>query len=159
MKSSSQAVVSSQSRAAPGDQAIPITSDADIVIARQKGRELALQLGFQGTEPTLIAAAISEVARNIVQYAGRGEIILRLVSKNSVGSSGNNQRANHQGIMVVARDRGPGIRNIEQALQVGYSTSASLGLGLPGARRLMDEFHVASQLGRGTTVTMTKWRR
>jgi serine/threonine-protein kinase RsbT len=127
---------------------VAIRWDADIVVARQKGRELAAQLGFQSTDLTLIATAISELARNIVLYAKRGEIVLRSA-----------QRENGQGIMVVARDEGPGIRNIEQVMQVGYSTSGSLGLGLPGVKRLMDEFEITSKVGEGTTVAVAKWRR
>ncbi len=150
MRNDSHAATEAKTNRTLEEVRVPILSDADIVKARQKGRELALQLGFQGTDPTLIAAAISELARNIILYARRGEIILSSVESNN-GSS--------RGVMVVARDEGPGIRNIDQVLQVGYSTSGSLGLGLPGARRLMDEFHIASQLGRGTTVTMTKWKK
>ena len=128
------------------DVRVPIESDADIVTARQQGRALAATVGFGNSELTLIATAISEVARNIVEHAGRGEVILNVTEAN-----------NSQGIVVVARDRGPGIPNIEQALRDGYSTRGSLGLGLPGARRLMDEFEIASKVGKGTTVTMKKW--
>ena len=127
---------------------VAIRWDADIVVARQKGRELAAQLGFQSTDLTLIATAISELARNIVLYAKRGEIILRSA-----------QSENGAGIMVVARDKGPGIHNIEQVMQVGYSTSGSLGLGLPGVKRLMDQFEITSKVGEGTTVAVAKWRR
>lgn len=125
---------------------IPIQSDLDIVRARQTGREEAAKLGFSSTDLTLVATAISELARNIVMYAGEGEIILRLV-----------RLADRQGIVVIARDRGPGIADVAHALQSGYSTSRSLGLGLPGVRRLMDEFEVESQLGEGTVVTVRKW--
>jgi serine/threonine-protein kinase RsbT len=125
---------------------VPIESDADVVSARQQGRELAAELGFSGSDLTVIATAISEVARNIIAYARSGELVLHLVD-------GTGKR----GLVVVARDDGPGIPDVEQALQDGYSTGDSLGLGLPGARRLMDEFEIVSQVGRGTTVTMTKW--
>lgn len=125
-----------------------IKSDADVVSARQLGRELAVELGFTGSDLTVIATAISEVARNIIAYAVSGELVLHLVD-------GTGKR----GLVVVARDQGPGIPDVEQALQDGYSTGDSLGLGLPGARRLMDEFEIVSQVGRGTTVTMTKWVR
>ncbi len=127
---------------------VPILSDSDIVIARQKGRELAAQVGFQFTDLTLIATAISELARNIVLYAKRGEIIIR-----------SNHHGEGVGITIVATDKGPGIWNIEQAMQVGYSTSGSLGLGLPGVKRLVDEFEIVSKVGEGTTVTITKWKR
>ena len=126
---------------------VPITSDADIVVARQKSRELAVHLGFSPTDSTLIATAISELARNIVLYAKHGEIIVGAV-----------QNASRHGIVVIARDKGPGIPNIEQAMQGGYSTSRSLGLGLPGVKRLMDQFDIVSSLGKGTTVTVRKWR-
>lgn len=129
---------------------IPIHSDSDIVTARQKGRELASQVGFVSPDLVLIATAISELARNIVLYAGNGEIILDLVQDPANGK---------QGMTVVARDQGPGILDIDRALEEGYSTSRSLGLGLPGVKRLMDEFDIVSQVGQGTTVTVTKWKR
>jgi serine/threonine-protein kinase RsbT len=127
---------------------VAIRSDQDIVSARQKGRALAVELGFSAGDATLVATAISELARNIVSYARRGEITLRAV-----------QSANRDGIMVVASDDGPGIPDVAQALRDGFSTSGSLGLGLPGVRRLMDEFEIVSKSGRGTTVTVKKWRQ
>jgi serine/threonine-protein kinase RsbT len=125
---------------------VPIGSAADIVTARQLGRALASRLGFSPSELTIIATAISEVARNIVEHAGRGEVCLSVV-----------QQGSKQGLSVVARDDGPGIPDVALAMQDGYSTSQGLGLGLPGARRLMDEFEIVSEQGRGTTVTMRKW--
>jgi len=125
---------------------VPISSDADIVTARQEGRRLSSQLGFSSTDLTLIATAISEVARNICNYAGTGAMSLRL-----------ERNSNRAGIVVVATDDGPGIADLELAMQDGYSTAGSFGLGLPGARRLMDEFEVASEVGAGVTVTMKKW--
>ena len=130
-----------------GEIRVPIHSDQDIVGARQKGRTLAAELGFSSADATLIATAISELARNIVSYARRGEIRLQRI-----------QNTVRQGIMVVALDEGPGIRDVAQALRDGFSTSGSLGLGLPGVRRLMDEFEIASKPGLGTTVTVRKWR-
>lgn len=127
---------------------VPVEHDADIVAARQKGRELAVQAGFSGSDLTIIATAISEVARNIIVYAVRGEIVLSLA-----------QQGGKRGIVVVAQDAGPGIPDIAQAMQDGFSTGKSLGLGLPGAKRLMDEFEIASAVGKGTTVTMKKWTR
>jgi len=126
---------------------VPINSDQDIVGARQKGRTLAAELGFSAADATLIATAISELARNIVSYARRGEIQLQRI-----------QNTVRQGIVVIASDQGPGIRDVAQALQDGFSTSGSLGLGLPGVRRLMDDFEIASIPGQGTTVTVRKWR-
>ncbi len=125
---------------------IPIQSDVDIIGARQRGRYLASQIGFSPCELTLIATAISELARNIVMYAQSGEIVLKLLN-----------HPDKKGIIVIARDEGPGIPDIRKALQDGYSTSRSLGLGLPGVRRLMDEFEIESEMGRGTTVTVRKW--
>src|SRR5215218_4670403 len=124
---------------------IPIHGDADIVAARQAGRELAARLGFSRTDLTLIATAVSEVARNIVRFADSGEVVIELVEQP------------RKGVRVLARDTGPGIPDVEKALQDGFSTYNGLGLGLPGARRLMDEFAIVSEKGRGTTVTMTKW--
>jgi serine/threonine-protein kinase RsbT len=125
-----------------------VERDADVVAARQLGREIAAKVGFKGSDLTLIATAISEIARNIVSFAERGEIALSGIA---VGG--------RRGILVVAQDKGPGIANIDQAMRDGFSTGRSLGLGLPGARRLMDEFEITSQLGVGTTVTMRKWLR
>jgi serine/threonine-protein kinase RsbT len=131
-----------------GEVRIPIRTDADVVAARRQGRELAAQAGFSATELTIIATAISEIARNIVMFANRGEITVSLVGDDS-----------RQGVTVVARDSGPGISDLDRALQDGYSGYGGMGLGLPGSRRLMDEFEVSSEVDRGTTVTMTKWRR
>src|SRR6266700_4933025 len=128
--------------------AIAIASDVDVVSARQRGRELAAEAGFSSGDQTVIAAAISEIARNILNYAKRGEVALSIVTN-----------GDRQGVVVVARDQGPGIRDVARALEDGYSTSGGLGLGLPGARRLMDDFDVSSTVGKGTTVTMKKWRR
>lgn len=128
---------------------VSIDSASDIVSARQKGRELAGQCGFPATELAVVATAISELARNIVRYAVRGEIVLRLIDNND----------GKKGIEVVAADDGPGIPDLTLAMQDGYSTSGSLGLGLPGVRRLMDDFEITSEFGKGTMVTVRKWKR
>jgi serine/threonine-protein kinase RsbT len=125
---------------------VPITSDHDVVAARQQGRAVAMKLEFSSSESTLIATAISELARNIVSYAQNGEI--RIIPQNS----------GRPGIVIVASDEGPGIEDIRQAMRDGFSTSGSLGLGLPGVRRLMDEFEIASERGKGTTVIAKKWK-
>lgn len=125
-----------------------INSAVDIVTARQRGRALALDLGFDGGEVTLIAAAISEVARNIVDHAKRGQIVMRRIDGKD-----------EPGIQIVATDEGPGISDVAQAMQYGYSTRKGLGVGLPGAKWLMDEFDIVSRVGKGTTVTMKKWLR
>jgi len=126
---------------------VPINSDMDIVIARQEGRTLAISLGFSPGDATLLATAISELARNIVTYARAGDILLTRING-----------AAQLGMQVVARDQGPGIADIQQALRDGFSTSGSLGLGLPGVRRLVDEFQIVSDGTSGTTVTIKKWR-
>lgn len=131
-----------------GEIRVAINSDQDIVVARQKGRALATELGFASGDATLIATAISELARNIVSYARRGQITLQIVNGED-----------RQGLSIVASDDGPGIPDVRQALRDGFSTSGSLGLGLPGVRRLMDEFQITSVPGRGTTVAVKKWRQ
>jgi len=130
----------------PNEAQIPISSDFDIVAARQQGRQLALKLGFQGGDVTLIAAAISEMARNIVDHAKKGEMTFERI-----------QNGTKSGIQIIARDDGPGIPDVNQAMQYGYSTRRGLGVGLPGAKWLMDEFDIVSKVGKGTTVTMKKW--
>lgn len=130
-----------------GESRVPINSDQDIVLARQKGRALAADAGFSAVDSTLIATAISELARNIVSYAKCGEITVSALAQNG-----------RRGIMIIASDEGPGIADTPQALRDGFSTSGSLGLGLPGVRRLMDEFEILSGPGQGTRVTVKKWR-
>jgi serine/threonine-protein kinase RsbT len=131
-----------------GEIRVAINSDQDIVSARQKGRQMAMELGFSSGDATLVATAISELARNIVSYARKGKITIKTVNG-----------LNRQGISVIATDDGPGIPDVRQALRDGFSTSGSLGLGLPGVRRLMDEFEISSRPGRGTTVAVKKWRQ
>jgi serine/threonine-protein kinase RsbT len=127
---------------------VAINSDQDIILARQRGRALATEMGFVATDATLIATAISELARNIVSYARSGEITLKVVN----GS-------NREGLSIIASDSGPGIRDVHQAMRDGFSTSGSLGMGLPGVRRLMDEFEIVSTPGQGTTVAVKKWKQ
>jgi RNA polymerase sigma factor (sigma-70 family) len=126
---------------------IPVRADSDVVLARQAARDLAERAGFSGTDLTVIATAVSEVTRNIVRFAGSGEVMVEMIE------------GPPRGIQVVARDAGPGIADVERAMSDGYSTYKGLGMGLPGARRLMDEFALVSEVGRGTTVTMSKWCR
>jgi serine/threonine-protein kinase RsbT len=129
--------------------AISIASDADVVTARQQARQLAGEVELSSTDQTLLATAISEVARNITAYAKRGEVLLSVISDSN----------GRRGIRVVARDEGPGIENLELALQDGYTSGTGLGLGLPGARRLVDDFAIESKPGQGTTVTLVMWGR
>jgi len=133
---------------ADGDARVDVARDTDIVLARQLGRRLALDLGFSAGDATLVATAISELARNILMYAGAGEVWLKGL-----------RQGERYGILVEARDRGPGIPDVQQALRDGYSTSNRLGLGLPGVRRLMDEFSIESGPGAGTIVRVKMWDR
>jgi serine/threonine-protein kinase RsbT len=127
---------------------VMISSDADIVTARQQGRTFVLQLGFSSPEATLVATAISELARNIVMYANHGEIVLRPVHHDG-----------KPGVLVIARDEGPGIPETQQAAIDGRAAAGSMCLGLRGLRRLVDECVIVSQAGQGTTVSVTKWRQ
>jgi serine/threonine-protein kinase RsbT len=133
------------------EQRIAIESDSDVVTARQRARELAAGLELTTTDQTLLATAISEVARNITTYATRGEVLLSVIREPGPPA--------REGIRVVARDQGPGIEDIDRALQDGYTSGNGLGLGLPGARRLVDEFDIESVPSEGTTVTLVKWSR
>jgi serine/threonine-protein kinase RsbT len=128
---------------------IAIESDADVVTARQRARALAVELEMPSTDQTLLATAISEIARNITAYAERGEVVIERVR----------DRNGREGVRVVARDEGPGIADLEMALTDGYTTGGGLGLGLPGARRLVDDFDIETAPGKGTTVTLIKWTR
>jgi len=132
----------------PGElgRQIWIGSDVDIVEARMAARALAAEAGFDGVDLVMIATAVSEVARNIIEYAKPGELAISIISN-----------GHKRGLEVIARDQGPGIADVGRAMEDGYSTARGLGLGLPGSRRLMDEFHVESKVGRGTTITMKKW--
>jgi serine/threonine-protein kinase RsbT len=132
----------------PDEIVVQIASDTDVVTARQAGREMAAQVGFTPGDQTVIAAAISEIARNILSYAKHGEVYLRIAT-NGVG----------MGVVVIARDQGPGIADVPRMMLDGVSTSGGLGLGLAGSKRLMDDFEIVSAPGKGTTVTMKKWRR
>ena len=129
-----------------GDIVVNVQNSDDIVAARSAGHQLALDLGFSLTDVTMVATAISEIARNITSYAGRGAIRVMVAD-----------REGRKALVVRAEDDGPGIADIERALEDGYSTGRGLGLGLPGARRLMDRLVVESARGRGTVVEMWKW--
>lgn len=126
---------------------LPISNEVDIVAARHQGRAIGTKLGFSSSELTLIATAISEIARNIVTYAKQGYITFSIVGSMP-----------KEGVQIVAEDDGPGIADVSMAMQDGYSTNKSLGLGLPGAKRLMDEFEIESALGKGTVIRMIKWK-
>jgi len=130
------------------DVRVAIRTDADVVTARQEARAMGAGLGFSSTDLTLLATAISEVARNITTYAGEGEVALRVLN-----------HGGRQGIEVVASDNGPGIADVELAMQDGYTTGNGLGLGLPGTRRLVDDFELETTPGAGTRIRLVKWTR
>ncbi len=127
---------------------VPIFSDSDVIIARQNARELAIATGFGVTDQVAIATAVSELARNIYEYAKTGEMTLQRVDADGT-----------RGIVVIAQDNGPGIADVERVLRGGYSTSGGLGLGVSGTKRLMDEFEIVTQIGMGTTIATKKWKR
>ncbi|AYF73907.1 ATP-binding protein [Nocardia yunnanensis] len=131
---------------AADDVVIAVNVSNDIVTARQAGLEMAAKLGFSLSDRTMIATAISEVARNITSYAGTGEIRLGVADRDG-----------RRSMVVQAKDNGPGIADIPRAMEDGYSTGRGLGLGLPGAKRLMDGMLIDSQPGQGTLVEMWKW--
>lgn len=123
-----------------------IRSDGNVVETREYGRKLAAKIGFSKTDQTLIATAISEICRNIIEYAGSGDITIEF--KNN---------KNRRGIIITAKDEGPGIEDVERACQEGYSTGRGMGVGLSGSKRIMDEFDIQSERGKGTTINMSKW--
>lgn len=127
---------------------ININNEFDIVLARQKGREVSKELQFGGVDQARITTAISELARNIYLYAGSGQITISILEENG-----------RRGIHILASDNGPGINDIRMVLQDGFSTSGGLGAGLPGVKRLMDTFDIDSVPGSGTTITISKWAR
>ena len=133
------------------EQHLPIRSEDDIVAARQRAREMARQLGFGMLDQSRIATAVSELTRNVVRYATdkRGEAWIRPIAGDGAAV----------GLEVVVSDDGPGIADVEQALRAGFTSGPGLGMGLPGTKRLMDEMVLDSEVGRGTRVTIRKWRR
>ncbi len=130
---------------------VAIVGEDGIVAARREAREVARALGFGAVDQSRIATAVSELARNVARYAtgGRGEARIHALPPSPRG----------QGIEIVVRDAGPGIADVEQAMQAGYTSGGGLGMGLPGTRRLMDEMEIQSEVGIGTKVTVRKWRR
>jgi serine/threonine-protein kinase RsbT len=130
----------------PEMRRVSISSDLDIVTARVEGRNLARAMGFGVIDQARIATAISELARNIVLYAHTGQISLSAIEKDG-----------KRGLRIVCEDQGPGIEDVGVVMRNGYSSMQGLGMGLPGTKRLMDEFEITSQVGIGTTVTICKW--
>ena len=135
-----------------GPELLPVSVDIrreeDIIVARQRGRDLARQVGFGMVDQSRIATAISELTRNIIRYADHGTVYLRPLDE-----------PGRRGIEIVCEDRGPGIADVEVAMTEGVSGGKGLGIGLPGTKRLMDEMHIATEIGHGTTVTIRKWLR
>jgi len=127
---------------------VSIDSSEGVILARQIARNMARELGFGLADQTRITTAVSELGRNIYLYAGTGSLTIRTVS----GSSA-------KGLEIIAEDQGPGIADIEMAMQDGYSTGNGLGRGLPGTKRLMDEFEIKSEVGKGTFVNVKRWLR
>ncbi|WP_186576329.1 anti-sigma regulatory factor [Aquibacillus kalidii] len=127
---------------------VNIQKEWDIVGARQLGRDRAKSIGFGTVDQARIATAISELARNIYLYAGTGKICFETIDEMS-----------QKGIRIIATDNGPGIRDISQVMEDGYSTSGGLGAGLPGVKRLMDQFDIVSNPGKGTEIKTIKWLR
>lgn len=127
---------------------VTIKEENDIVIARRRVREFANSLGFGLTDTTRIVTASSELARNIFKYAGSGKLIIKNLENDQLS-----------GIELSFIDSGPGISNIQEAMQEGFSTSGGFGMGLPGAKRLMDEMNIITEIGNGTTIIIKKWRK
>ncbi|MFW9996460.1 MAG: anti-sigma regulatory factor [Candidatus Odinarchaeota archaeon] len=130
------------------EEIVPIIIESDIVTVRRVARTIAGELGFGMTDTTRIITATSELARNVYQYAGKGTVILRVINYEQ-----------KKGIELIFEDKGPGIPDIDRAMEAGYSTSGGFGLGLPGTKRLMDEMEIISEINRGTKVTIRKWLR
>ena len=127
---------------------IPIAGEGDVVVARRAVRDVASRIGFGITDVTRIVTAASELARNVVKYAGRGVMAVQVLEEEAATA-----------IELEFCDEGPGIPDVEQAMAEGYSTTGGLGMGLPGAKRLMDEMKIQSTVGQGTLVVVRKWRR
>ena len=129
---------------------LEIQSEPDIVLARQSAHQAAIELGFRVIDQSRIATAVSELARNVTRYAtdGRGRMSIRQAAANG-----------HNGLEITVSDDGPGIPDINQVMQDGYTSGRGMGLGLPGTKRLMDEMVMESEVGTGTTVIIRKWLR
>ncbi|GGD04972.1 serine/threonine-protein kinase RsbT [Thalassobacillus devorans] len=127
---------------------VNIKKEWDIVGARQLGRDIAKKIGFGTVDQARIATAISELARNIYLYAGSGKVCFEAIDD-----------MNHKGLSIIAIDEGPGIEELSQVMEDGFSTSGGLGAGLPGVKRLMDEFDIVSEQGKGTEIKVVKWLR
>jgi serine/threonine-protein kinase RsbT len=128
-------------------ESLPLETSEHIVIVRQAVRKAAIGLGFSLVEQTKIVTAASELARNTIQHGGGGRVVIECVLNGL-----------RHGLRLTFEDQGPGIGNVEQAMKDGFSTAGGLGLGLSGARRLSNEFSIASEAGRGTRVVIARWK-
>ena len=128
-------------------EVMTIVREIDVIPFRNRLKEYAVKIGMGLVNQTKVITAASELARNMLKYAKGGKVTIEVVNK-----------GRENGIRLVFRDEGPGIANIELAMKDGYSTAKSLGLGLPGTKRLVSEFKIESELGKGTTVTVIKWK-
>ncbi len=128
---------------------ISISNEHDIVLCRRSSRELARELGFNLVDQTRITTTASELARNIFEYAKKGEVIIGVIENHE----------GHLGLKMTFIDKGPGIDNLDAALGEGWTSHRGMGLGLPGSKKLMDEFNIESIVGKGTTVTVVKWQK
>ncbi|MBV9950281.1 MAG: SpoIIE family protein phosphatase [Myxococcales bacterium] len=146
-KSTDDACVLVARYAPPAAATVPVRDESDIAMARKRVRELGTREGLPAADVEALATAVTEIARNILVYAGSGEVRIAAVTDGS-----------RDGVVVVAADQGPGIPDVELALRDGYTTGGGLGLGLGGARRLVNEFNIVSRVGEGTRVAITKWK-
>lgn len=126
-------------------ETLTLKSDKDLVEIRELGQSFAEEMGFSDNDRTIISTALSEICRNVIEYAGRGEVIIE------------KETSYRDSIKITVKDDGPGIKDVNKALQEGYTSGMGLGIGLPGAKRIMDEFEIQTQSGKGTTIIMSKW--
>lgn len=126
---------------------MPIAREQDVVLFRNRVKEYATKIGMSILNQTKLITAASELVRNMLKYANGGTVLIEVISKNKV-----------TGVRLTFEDKGPGIPDLKLAMQDGYSTGKSLGLGLPGAKRLVNEFDIKSEVGKGTTVAITRWK-
>jgi len=128
------------------ERVLKVQKDLDVIYIREVGREVSAEIGFGVLDQTRITTAISELARNVIVHADCGLVVIKKI-----------QTGDKIGIVIICKDEGPGIEDIDKALKEGYTSSGGLGIGMAGARRLMDEFHVESIPEKGTTVVVKKW--
>lgn len=128
-------------------ESIAIEREPDVILFRNRSKEMAVKIGMSMVGQTKLLTAASELLRNMLRYGGGGVALIEVVTRNNI-----------KGVRLTFADKGPGIPDIKMAMQDGYSTGRSLGMGLPGAKRLSNEFDLKSEPGKGTTVTITRWK-